>query len=276
MNSELLIRLSAFLGVFVIIALWETRRPRRPLQLAKPKRWLNNLGLVAVDTLLLRLLFPTAAVGLAALAQEQGWGLLNQMELAFGAALVISVVALDLVIYFQHVLFHSVPLLWRLHMVHHADMDYDVTTGLRFHPVEILLSMLIKMATILVLGPPVVAVIVFEILLNATSMFNHGNLRLPARVDALLRMLIVTPDMHRVHHSVIKRETNSNYGFNLSLWDRLFGTYRAQPQWGHEGMTIGLNQFRDAKLQNLHRLLLLPFVGNVGEYPINRDKQEDV
>lgn len=157
-------------------------------------------------------------------------------------------------------------------MVHHADMDYDVTTGLRFHPIEILLSMLIKMAAILVLGPPVVAVIIFEILLNASSMFNHGNLRLPARVDTLLRLLIVTPDMHRVHHSVIKRETNSNYGFNLAIWDRLFGTYRAQPQLGHEAMTIGLNQFREPKQQTL-LWLLLPFVGKVGEYPINRDER---
>lgn len=268
-----MIRLGAFIGVFVIIALWETRRPRRTLLLGKTRRWLNNLGLVVLNTVVLRLVFTTAAVGLAAVAADQGWGVLNQLSLPFAVAVVIGVVALDLIIYFQHVLFHAVPLLWRLHMVHHADMDYDVTTGLRFHPLEILLSMLIKMAAILVLGPPVVAVILFEILLNASSMFNHGNLRLPAPVDAVLRLLIVTPDMHRVHHSAIKQETNSNYGFNLSLWDRLFGTYRAQPQLGHEGMTIGLNQFRDPKLQGLHWLLLIPFVAKVGEYPINREQR---
>jgi sterol desaturase/sphingolipid hydroxylase (fatty acid hydroxylase superfamily) len=275
MDNILIIRLTAFIGVFLIIALWETRRPRRPLQLNKTRRWLNNLGLVACNTLLLRLVFPTAAVGVAALAGEQGWGLLNQLRPAYGISVLISIVALDLIIYFQHVLFHAVPLLWRLHMVHHADMDYDVTTGLRFHPLEILLSMLIKMAAILVLGPPVTAVILFEILLNASSMFNHGNLRLPAKVDALLRLLIVTPDMHRVHHSTIKRETNSNYGFNLSLWDRIFGTYRAQPQLGHEGMTIGLDQFRDPKQQALYWLLLLPLVGKVGAYPINRNEEEN-
>jgi len=275
MDYELAIRLTAFIGVFLIIALWETRRPRRPLQLNKTRRWLNNLGLVACNTLLLRLVFPTAEVGVAALADKLGWGLLNQLNPAYSVSVLVSVVALDLAIYFQHVLFHAVPLLWRLHMVHHADMDYDVTTGLRFHPLEILLSMLIKMATILVLGPPVAAIILFEILLNASAMFNHGNLRLPAKVDALLRLLIVTPDIHRVHHSTIKRETNSNYGFNLSLWDRIFGTYRAQPQLGHEGMTIGLDQFRDPKQQALYWMLLLPFVGKVGAYPINRNEEDN-
>ena len=273
MSIEIIIRLIAFIGVFLIIALWENKQPRRPLTLNKTKRWLNNLGLVVVNTIILRLVFPSAAVGMAALASEQGWGILNQVSLGFGLSVAISIVALDFVIYLQHVLFHSIPLLWRLHMVHHADMDYDVTTGLRFHPIEILLSMLIKFATILVLGPPVVAVIIFEIVLNATAMFNHGNLRLPQRIDAILRLMIVTPDMHRVHHSVIKRETNSNYGFNLSIWDRLFGTYRSQPQYGHEGMTIGLNQFRDQKKQNLHWLLMLPFTGKIGEYPINRDDE---
>ena len=271
MNSELVIRLTAFVAVFLIIAFWETKRPRRPLKLDKTKRWLNNMGLVVVDTIILRLVFPTAAVGVAAHANELGWGILNQVSLGFATAVIISVIALDLIIYLQHVLFHSVPLLWRLHLVHHADLDYDLTTALRFHPIEILLSMLIKFAAIMVLGPPVVAVIIFEVLLNASAMFNHGNLHLPKWLDAVLRLLIVTPDMHRVHHSAIKRETNSNYGFNLSIWDRIFGTYRAQPQYGHDGMTIGLNQIRDPKKQSLHWLLLLPFVSKVGEYPINRD-----
>lgn len=275
MTIELVIRLIAFVGVFLIIAFWETKYPRRTLQLSKMKRWLNNLALVVLNTVILRLVFPTAAVGMAALATEHGWGILNQVSLGFGISLLISLFVLDFIIYLQHVLFHSIPLLWRLHMVHHADMDFDVTTALRFHPIEILLSMLIKFAAILVLGPSIVAVIVFEILLNASAMFNHGNLHLPKWLDSALRLLIVTPDMHRVHHSVIKRETNSNYGFNLSIWDRLFGTYRAQPQQGHDGMTIGLNQFRDPKKQYLHWLLLLPFVGKVGEYPINRDDKSN-
>lgn len=271
MNSELVIRLTAFIGVFLIIAFWETKRPRRSLKLDKGKRWLNNMGLVVVNTITLRLVFPAAAVGIATQANEMGWGVLNQITIDYSFAVVLSVIALDLVIYLQHVMFHSIPLLWRLHLVHHADLDYDLTTGLRFHPIEILLSMLIKFAAILVLGPPIVAVIIFEVLLNASAMFNHGNLRLPKQLDAILRLVIVTPDMHRVHHSVIKRETNSNYGFNLSIWDRLFGTYRTQPQYGHDGMTIGLNQIRDPKKQKLHWLLLLPFISKVGEYPINRD-----
>lgn len=273
MNTELAIRLAAFIGVFIIIAFWESKRPRRPLKLNKVSRWLNNLSLVALNTIILRLAFPTAAVGVAALATEHSWGLLNQYSLGFGPSLLISIIALDLVVYFQHVLFHAIPLLWRLHMVHHADMDYDVTTGLRFHPIEIILSMLIKFSAILVLGPSVIAVILFEIILNATAMFNHGNIRLPKRLDSTLRLFIVTPDMHRVHHSCIKKETNSNYGFSLSCWDRLFGTYRAQPKHGQEGMQIGLNQFRDPKKQRLHWLLLIPFTSKVGEYPINRDDQ---
>jgi len=271
MNMELAIRLSAFLGVFLIIAFWETKRPRRPLKLNKKYRWLNNLGLVALDTIILRLLFPTAAVGMAALATEHSWGLLNHYSPGAGLSLLISIIMLDCVIYLQHVLFHAVPLLWRFHMVHHADIDYDVTTGLRFHPIEILLSMLIKFSAIAVLGPSVIAVIIFEILLNATAMFNHANILLPKWLDSGLRLFIVTPDMHRVHHSTIKQETNSNYGFNLSCWDRLFGTYRAQPKFGHEGMNIGLNQFRDPKKQTLPWLLLIPFVSKPGEYPINRD-----
>jgi len=271
MTIELAIRLIAFIGVFAIIAFWESKRPCRPLKLNKLSRWLNNLGLVALNTIILRLVFPTAAVGIAALATENDWGLLNQYSLGVGLSLLISIIVLDLVIYFQHVLFHATPLLWRLHMVHHADMDYDVTTGLRFHPFEIILSMLIKFAAILVLGPSIIAVIIFEIMLNATAMFNHGNIRLPKWLDSTLRLFIVTPDMHRVHHSTIKKETNSNYGFSLSCWDRLFGTYRAQPKYGQENMNIGLNQFGDPKKQKLHWLLLIPFTSKVGEYPINRD-----
>jgi len=271
MNMELLIRLGAFVAVFLIIAAWENKCPRRPLKLNKTRRWLNNLGLVAINTIILRLVFPAAAVGMASLAAEHGWGLLNLYSPGFGLSILISIVVLDFIVYLQHVLFHAIPLLWRLHMVHHADIDYDLTTGLRFHPLEILLSMLIKFSAIVVLGPPIAAVIMFEILLNASAMFNHGNLQLPKWLDSSLRLLIVTPDMHRVHHSTIKRETNSNYGFNLSCWDRLCGTYRAQPKYGHDGMNIGLNQFRDPKKQSLPWLLLIPFTGKIGEYPINRD-----
>lgn len=266
MNAELVIRLSAFVGVFLIIAFWETKHPRRPLKLNKNKRWLNNLGLVALNTVILRLIFPAAAVGMATLATKNGWGILNYYSPGLGISLLISIIALDLIIYFQHVLFHAIPLLWRFHKVHHADLDYDLTTGLRFHPVEILLSMLIKFLAIIILGPSVIAVIVFEVLLNATAVFNHGNIHLPKRLDSALRLLIVTPDMHRVHHSTIKKETNSNYGFNLSCWDKFFGTYRAQPKFGHEGMTIGLNQFRDPKKQTLPHLLLMPFENKTDEY----------
>ena len=270
MEWELITRLSFFFGVFAIVAYWETRRPRRQLTQLKITRWFANLGIVAINTVVLRLLFPMAAVGMALLATTNDWGLLNNYSIPYFLAVIIGVIALDFIIYLQHVMFHAVPLLWRLHMVHHADLDYDVTTGLRFHPIEIVLSMLLKLSAIAVLGPPAVAVLIFEILLNATAMFNHGNLRLPPRVDRILRRFIVTPDMHRVHHSDIKRETNSNYGFNLSWWDRLFGTYRAQPELGHTGMTIGLKQFRDPARLTLGRLLLLPFQGRVGEYPINR------
>ena len=270
MEWELITRLSFFFGVFAIVAYWETRRPRRQLTQPKITRWFANLGIVAINTVVLRLLFPMAAVGMALLATTNDWGLLNNYSIPYFLAVIIGVIALDFIIYLQHVMFHAVPLLWRLHMVHHADLDYDVTTGLRFHPIEIVLSMLLKLSAIAVLGPPAVAVLIFEILLNATAMFNHGNLRLPPRVDRILRRFIVTPDMHRVHHSDIKRETNSNYGFNLSWWDRLFGTYRAQPELGHTGMTIGLKQFRDPARLTLGRLLLLPFQGRVGEYPINR------
>lgn len=271
MEHEAVIRISFFLAVFIGIASWEIKAPRRALTTSKLTRWISNLGIVAIDTIVLRLLFPTAAVGFAAAAEQQQWGLLNHLELPTWLAVVMGAAALDFVIYFQHVLFHAVPALWRLHMVHHADLDYDLTTGIRFHPVEIVLSMLIKLAAVAALGPPVLAVLVFEVLLNASAMFNHGNIRLPERADRLIRLLFVTPDMHRVHHSAIKRETNSNYGFNLSVWDRLFGTYRAQPQAGHDAMTIGLEQFRDPQRLTLPWLLALPFIGNVGKYPINRE-----
>ncbi len=270
MGHETAIRLGVFLGVFILVAVAEMLAPRRVLSMPKGMRWFSNLGIVFISTLAVRALFPLAAVGMALLVEERGWGLLNNFAIPYWLAVVIAVVVLDFIIYLQHVMFHAVPLLWRLHMMHHADLDFDVTTGARFHPIEIVISMLIKLAVISVLGPPVLAVLIFEVLLNATAMFNHSNWRIPLAVDRVLRFFVVTPDMHRVHHSVIARETNSNFGFNLPWWDRLFGTYRAQPQQGHEDMTIGLTQFRDPKRLTLPWMLALPFVGKTGEYPINR------
>jgi sterol desaturase/sphingolipid hydroxylase (fatty acid hydroxylase superfamily) len=261
MSHEPAIRLAAFAAVFLAMAACELAAPRRRLELARRLRWSGNLGLLAIDTLLVRLLFPLLAVGLAVVAEQKGWGLMHLIRLPGWAAFVGGIVALDLAIYLQHRLFHSVPLLWRLHRVHHADLEFDVSTGIRFHPFEILLSMAIKLAVVAAVGPPAAAVLVFEVLLNATSMFNHGNVRLPAGADRVLRRLVVTPDMHRVHHSARREETDSNFGFNLAWWDRLFGTYRAQPEGGHEGMIIGLDQFRHARELRLDRMLAQPFVG---------------
>jgi len=271
MQHEPAIRMGFFFGILAVMALWEIAAPRRALTVSKAVRWANNLGLVFFNSFLLRLIFPAAAVGVAAFAAEHGWGLLNYFEVPFVPAVVVSVVAMDFIIYLQHVLVHAVPTLWRLHRVHHADLDYDVTTGARFHPIEIILSMLIKFVTIVVLGPPVVAVVIFEVILNALAMFNHGNVRLPLGLDRVLRLFIVTPDMHRVHHSVEDNEANSNFGFNLSIWDRLFGTYIAQPRGGHEGMTIGIHCYRDPKqVDQLPGMLALPFKGKITGYAINR------
>jgi sterol desaturase/sphingolipid hydroxylase (fatty acid hydroxylase superfamily) len=265
------IRLGFFLGIFVLMALLEVLAPRRVLQRSKTSRWLNNLALVVLNTLLLRLLFPLATVGMAIAAAEAGSGLFNRVEASAWLAIAASVVLLDFAIWLQHVMVHAVPLFWRLHRVHHADPDFDVTTGARFHPLEIILSMLIKFGVILLLGPPVVAVIVFEIILNGMAMFNHSNVRLPTSLDRILRPVVVTPDMHRVHHSIEHDEANSNFGFNLSWWDRLFGTYAAQPRAGHEAMHIGIDSFDEPdKVTRLDGLLLLPFRGKVNAYAINR------
>ncbi|MGF1644176.1 MAG: sterol desaturase family protein [Thiotrichales bacterium] len=270
-QHEMALRLAFFTGVFAVMALWEVRAPHRALTVSKAVRWSNNLGLVVLNTVLLRVLFPTAAVGMALFASHQGWGLFNYHDVPPWLAIPLAVIALDFVIWLQHVMVHAVPLLWRLHRVHHADLDYDLTTGARFHPLEIMLSMLIKFATIAVLGPPLVAVVIFEILLNATAMFNHGNVRLPERLDRVLRWFVVTPDMHRVHHSVEDDETNSNFGFNLPWWDRLFGTYRAQPRAGHTGMTVGIHGYRDPRVvDRLPGMLMLPFRGSLSGYVINR------
>ena len=273
-HYEPYIRLSAFGGVFAAMALWEFIGPRRKQTIGRAWRWPNNLGVVVVDTLLVRLLFPVTAVGLALAAEAHGFGLFNVVAFSAWIRVVAAVAILDLAIYLQHVLFHAVPALWRLHRMHHADLEFDVSTGLRFHPIEILLSMAIKLTVVAALGAPAAAVLIFEVLLNATSMFNHGNVRIPPTFDHLLRWLVVTPDMHRVHHSILSRETNSNFGFNLPWWDHLFGTYRAQPAAGHQAMTIGIEQFRDTRELGLDRMLLQPFRGDAGRYPLGRREGE--
>jgi sterol desaturase/sphingolipid hydroxylase (fatty acid hydroxylase superfamily) len=271
LTNEPAIRLGFFLVVFALIGLWEIVAPRRALTASKAMRWTSNLGIVVLNTLLLRLAFPLAAAGMAAFAAANGWGLLNHFHVPLWLAVPIAVIAMDFVIWLQHVMVHAVPALWRLHRVHHADLDDDVTTGSRFHPIEIGLSMLIKFATITVLGPPVLAVVIFEVLLNATAMFNHGNIRIPVVVDRVLRWFVVTPDMHRVHHSIEDDETNSNFGFNLPWWDRMFGTYRDQPRAGHDAMTIGIHGHRDPReVARLGGMLALPFRGDVDGYAINR------
>ena len=259
--QEPMLRLSAFLSVLVGMAVWELVAPCRRQEIPRVIRWTNNLGLVVLDTIILRLSFPILAVGLALVAEERGWGLFGLFDLPFWLMVLISIIVLDLVIYLSHVMFHAVPALWRLHRMHHADLEFDVTTGLRFHPIEILLSMVIKLAVVAALGAPAVAVLTFEVVLNATAMFNHANIRLPKGVDRVLRWFVVTPDMHRVHHSVVPVETNSNFGFNLPWWDRLLGTYRAQPKAGHEGMTLGIEQFRTPRDLRLDQMLIQPLRG---------------
>ena len=270
LNHELTVRLGVFFGIFAIIAAWELAAPRRTLRESKPLRWTHNLALTVLNSVLVRAALPVAAIGVAALAAERGMGLFNLFHVPHPLAILLSVLALDLAIYLQHLMFHAVPLFWRLHRMHHADLDFDVTTGARFHPIEIILSMLIKFAVILALGPPAVAVLIFEILLNASSMFNHGNVRIPAAIDRVLRWAVVTPDMHRVHHSIKPRETNSNFGFSLPWWDHLFGTYRAEPQAGHEAMTIGIEQFRSPRELWLDRMLLQPFRSEDSGFSIGR------
>lgn len=254
-----IIRLSFFGGTLAVVAIWEVIAPRRALTDNKGRRWFTNLAMVVIDAATIRLLLPLLPVGMAVATGDRGWGLLNILQLPFWSEVILAVIALDFVIYLQHVLFHYVPILWRLHRMHHTDLDIDVTTGNRFHPLEILVSLGIKLSAVALLGAPVLAVVIFEVVLNATAQFNHGNIRIPVVVDRYLRLLIVTPDMHRVHHSVIPRETNSNFGFNLPWWDRLCGSYRPQPEKGHEGMTIGLNEFRDPAMLTLMRLLVQPF-----------------
>ena len=258
LSFDTLLRLGSFLGVFGVVALWEIMAPRRPQVVTRGRRWPNNLGMVALNSVVLRLVFPTSAVAFAIVVEAQGGGLLHALAVPAWLAVPVAFVLLDLAIYLQHVLFHSVPVLWRLHRMHHADVEFDVTNGLRFHPLEMVLSMTIKLAAIAAIGAPALAVLAFEIVLNGAAMFNHGNVALPVRVDRVLRWFIVTPDMHRVHHSVRREETNSNFGFNLPWWDWVFRTYRAQPADGHDGMIIGVEKFRDPADLRLARMLTSP------------------
>lgn len=269
MSSEPWLRICAFGTVFLVMALWELKAPFRAHSLGRTRRWPGNIGVVVVGTLAVRLLLPLGAVGIATMAESGGWGLLNVWKPPGWLAIVIAVLVLDLAIYLQHVMFHALPALWRLHRMHHADLELDLTTGARFHAIEIVLSMVIKMAVVAALGAPPVAVLVFEILLNTTSMFNHANVRLPAWAEPIVRKVLVTPDMHRVHHSVEPRETNSNFGFNLAIWDRLFGTYVPEPALGQHGLVIGVKEIRDPTEQRLDRMLTQPFRG-ASSYALGR------
>jgi len=258
LSHEPWLRVGAFASVLLLLVLAEEFRPRRGGPMRQRERWATNLSIVVLDVLLVRLLIPLGATGTAIWAEVHGFGLFNAMSAPFVAEAALAFLALDLLIYWQHRLFHRIPLFWRLHRMHHSDLEFDATTGVRFHPAEILLSMLIKMGAIVVLGAPAVAVIAFEIALNATSLFNHANLSLPLALDHALRKLVVTPDMHRVHHSVHRAEHDSNYGFNLSLWDHVFRSYTDQPREGHTTMQIGLPVFRGPGEQRLGPLLLQP------------------
>ncbi len=259
-GNEGAIRLSIFLGLFAILAISEWAKPRRKLTMAKGKRWTTNIAIVVLDSVLVRLLFPAAAVGVALWAQSSGYGLFNFFAVPFWLAVLLSFIALDFAVWLSHVLSHKVPLFWRFHRMHHSDRDIDVTTAIRFHPIEIVVSMIWKVAWVVALGAPAVAVILFEIVLNGCAMFNHSNTKLPLWLDRMLRLVLVTPDMHRVHHSAIGDETDSNYGFNLPWWDRLFGTYIDQPELGHDGMTIGLKEWQDERPAKLGWSLKVPFI----------------
>lgn len=272
MNDENAIKFILFFISLMIMSVWEVFYPRRIPHMPKPARWFANIGIAAVYSLLERLIFPVSVVGITLIAKENSWGLLNILEFPYWVSILIGVIALDLVIYLQHIIFHSVPVLWRLHMVHHSDIDFDVTTGIRFHPIEIIISTVIKMAAIILIGVTSKAVLIFIILLSTSSLFNHGNVRIRQFIDGVLRLSIVTPDMHRVHHSSVNIETNSNYGFLLPWWDYIFGTYRREPEAGHVKMEIGLSQYRDVKLLSLLKILAMPFTANLKPIMINRDE----
>lgn len=268
-QHEATIRLSLFLGGFSLLALWEWLKPKRELTQVKFKRWFNNIALVICSTLVVRIILPTAAIAIAYLVEQKNLGFANYVELSFWPKVFITFILLDLIIYFQHAMFHALPIMWRIHRVHHSDLDCDVTTGLRFHPLEILLSILIKFSAIIALGAPVLTVILFEVVLNLMSMFTHSNIYLNHTFERILRWVFVTPDMHRIHHSTQENETNSNFSFNLSLWDRIFATYMAEPKAGQQGMTIGLEQFRKPNWQGFSGLISMPFSTRIKGYAIN-------
>lgn len=261
LDNQFVVRLGALLVIVLLVAGWEVLKPRRPLSISRLLRWTNNWSISVLNTVLLSLVFPVMAVGVAVLANERNWGLFNLLDVPALLSIPLFILAFDFAIYWQHRFYHWVPVLWRLHRMHHADPDFDVSTGIRFHPASIILSMLIKMLVVVLLGPPALAVLISEVLLNVTTMFNHGNIFIPPGIDKFLRLFLVTPDMHRLHHSVIVRETNSNFGFNFPWWDRLFGSYREQPEDGHVSMEIGVRGFQNARDQLLHRLILHPLYG---------------
>lgn len=258
--SEPQIRLAVFIGLFLLLAVLELAAPRRELHHSKKRRWFTNWMIVLIDSALLRLVFTGAAVGAAIWAQANGYGLFQMVEVPFWLAVAISFVVLDFAIWLAHVASHKIPVLWAVHRMHHSDVDFDVTTAIRFHPIEILLSMVWKIIIVVALGAPAVSVLIFEIVLNGGAMFNHSNLKLPLWLDRALRTVIVTPDMHRVHHSILHHETDSNYGFNLAIWDRMFGTYVDQPEKGHGRMTIGIKEWQDERPTRLLWSLNVPFI----------------
>jgi len=272
---ESYIRLSSFIGLYALLTIWEISSPKRKLEHARRLRWVSNFGLIIISSILVRFIFPTAAVGIALLVEKNQWGLLYYFDLSVAMHFMIAFVLMDLSLYFQHVMFHALPLFWRFHRVHHTDLDFDITTGLRFHPFEMVISILIKFMTITALGVPVLAVVIFEIILNAASMFSHSNIKIARSIERVTRWFIVTPDMHRIHHSVSENETNSNFGFFISVWDRLFGTYTKEPKKGHTGMQIGLHNFREPKWQDLRWLIYLPFVSKIKDYAINKRRLEN-
>lgn len=269
---ETYIRFVSFSALFVVMALWEMQRPRRPLTQPRASHWRTNLALLFTDVLVLRFTLGAAALMTAEFAQQHGWGWFNSVAWQGWLEFALALLLLDFALYLQHVLSHALPVFWRLHRVHHADLDFDLSTGVRFHPLEILLSMLYKMAAVAALGAPVWAVLVFEVILNGASVFNHGNVHIPEKIDRWLRWFVVTPDMHRVHHSSIVNETNSNFGFSISVWDRLCGTYRAQPALGQQGFEIGLKEYRERF--GFGALLWLPFRRALGQYSLRRDSSE--
>ena len=258
-DNELSIRLGFFVSLFVVLAIAEVLLPRRSLKISRLQRWSNNLGLSFMNSILMKLILPIAGTGLAVIVAEKQFGLLNAFELPIIVAITLYLVVFDLAIYFQHRFFHFLGPLWRLHRMHHTDLDYDLTTGNRFHPLSIILSLIIKLVLIVVMGPPAIAVLVSEILLNLTSMFNHSNVNIPSRIDRMLRLFVVTPDMHRIHHSQDSMEYNKNFGFNFPWWDRLFGTYKEEPALGHDAMIIGIHGFNEKSSVWLHRMLVQPF-----------------